>query len=233
MPNYSFGQSGPFCCCPTCNTCQAVVANCPTDCVNICGNNGGWSDVANCSSCVLLPVELTEFKVEIKNDHEASLTWKTASETNNMGFEVQRANFNEINWETIGFKEGSGDSYELVSYNFVDNAPIFGINYYRLKQIDYDGNFEYSKVISFDIRNKGTSLKVANTVVKDYLFLNYESQSVSIQNGFVSDMFGRKIMDIKSGEDNLNLTSLQAGQYIISIQLNNGKIFTDKFIKIN
>ena len=143
LPNLSFGQ---FCCCPSCGTCQAIVINCPTDCVNICGSNAGWSVVANCSSCVL-PVELVEFKALIRNDG-VSLMWKTASESNNMGFEIQRANFNEINWETIGFKEGRGDSYELASYFFVDENPLYGMNYYRLRQLDYDGNFEYSAVLN-------------------------------------------------------------------------------------
>jgi hypothetical protein len=94
---------------------------------------------------VKLPVTLVSFEGKSENN-QTKLTWKTASETDNKGFEIERS-ADTRNFEKIGFVDGSGDTKENQFYHFTDLNPIT-MGYYRLKQLDYDGKFEYSKVIA-------------------------------------------------------------------------------------
>ena len=97
----------------------------------------------------VLPVELVSFIGTIKNNC-VELRWATATETNNYGFEIERAIDNGKltmkSWSRIGFVEGNGTINAPQSYSFIDNAAA-GKNAYRLKQIDRDGKFHYSQEI--------------------------------------------------------------------------------------
>lgn len=97
-----------------------------------------------------LPVELSYFTSVIKNN-SVYLRWETVSETNNYGFDVERS-INGMEWEKLSFIPGNGNSNSPKSYSFTDNNLNFpGKYFYRLKQIDSDGRFEYSYVIEVDI----------------------------------------------------------------------------------
>lgn len=93
----------------------------------------------------ILPVTLVSFEGRSENNQN-KLTWKTTSETNNKGFEIERS-ADARTFEKIGFVDGSGDTKENQFYHFTDLNPL-AESYYRLKQLDYDGKFEYSKVIA-------------------------------------------------------------------------------------
>lgn len=109
----------------------------------------------------VVPVELTSFSANVYNNR-VTLTWSTASETNNYGFEIQRAVSVETmhasslrhasslqdQWESIGFINGNGTTTGISSYTFTDISPFPGTNYYRLKQIDFDGTIWYSQIVS-------------------------------------------------------------------------------------
>ena len=94
-----------------------------------------------------LPVELTSFTASV-NKNKIQLSWETATELNNSGFEVQRKLENS-EWTTIGFVQGKGTTTEPTSYTFIDDVSQFISNKicYRLKQIDYNGNYEFSDEI--------------------------------------------------------------------------------------
>ena len=100
-----------------------------------------------------IPVELTSFTANVINK-TVRLNWITATELNNSGFEIERMSIltSQVSnsWEKIGFVTGNGTSTEVSTYSFVDNHPAQGKNYYRLKQIDFDGSFEYSNIIEVD-----------------------------------------------------------------------------------
>ncbi len=78
------------------------------------------------------------------------LEWSTATETNNKGFEVQKK-FVFRGWEVIGFVSGSGTTTETRDYNFSDDLLSEGIYSYRLKQIDFDGSYEYSSEVNIEV----------------------------------------------------------------------------------
>lgn len=95
-----------------------------------------------------VPVELISFTASV-NNAEIKISWTTATELNNSGFEIQRKNENSI-WIPIGFIEGNGTTTKQNSYYFTDQNPVVGTNKYRLKQVDFDGSFEYSNEVEAD-----------------------------------------------------------------------------------
>ncbi|MCH7516608.1 MAG: T9SS type A sorting domain-containing protein [Bacteroidetes bacterium] len=97
-----------------------------------------------------LPVELTSFSASIQNS-TVILNWETETEINNLGFYIERAIENS-DWVSIGFVEGHGNSNSPKHYNFSDtDIGQSGEYYYRLKQIDNDGTFEYSDVVTVTV----------------------------------------------------------------------------------
>lgn len=98
----------------------------------------------------IIPVEFTAFAAT-QNGSKIDLNWSTATETNNHGFEVERR-IDDGNWTVIGFKQGAGTTTNPTSYSFTDDISTVSANsiYYRLKQIDFDGKFEYSNEILVD-----------------------------------------------------------------------------------
>jgi hypothetical protein len=110
------------------------------------GNLGGF-----------IPVELVSFNTDV-NDGCVTLTWLTATETNNKGFEIERNKSVErkkqIEWENIGYINGSGTTSSPNSYSFIDKYPLPGSSRYRVKQIDYDGSFRYSDEVTVEVNNQ-------------------------------------------------------------------------------
>ena len=100
-----------------------------------------------------LPVELTSFTA-LASAGKVNLNWTTASEINNSGFEIERS-FNGNSFFTVGYVKGNGTTTETRSYSFIDDIEANGTQtiYYRLKQVDYNGSFEYSDIVSvvFDL----------------------------------------------------------------------------------
>jgi hypothetical protein len=92
-----------------------------------------------------IPVELTSFTANVVGS-SIELSWQTATELNNSGFQIERSNDN-ISFEQIAFVAGFGTTTEPKSYSYSDNSAVSGVYYYRLKQIDFDGGYTYSDVV--------------------------------------------------------------------------------------
>ena len=100
-----------------------------------------------------VPVELSNFSVSI-NRNNVELTWETSSESNNYGFIIERRRINsnsDSKWMEIGFVQGKGTSTEINKYRFVDSPTLNGVYNYRLKQVDFNGSFEYSKEVEVSV----------------------------------------------------------------------------------
>jgi len=97
-----------------------------------------------------IPVELMNYTIRVLN-HDVQLNWTTATEINNKGFEILRSTQNDNDWVKIGFVNGHGTTTEPQFYSFADESLQPGKYQYRLKQIDFDGNFEYSKIVEVTI----------------------------------------------------------------------------------
>jgi hypothetical protein len=102
----------------------------------------------------IVPVELVSFTATVSSD-VVILNWSTATELNNHGFEIERASslttHDQENWRTIGFVEGKGTTTEAQHYSFTDKNLLEGKYNYRLKQIDFDGSYDFSNVVEVEI----------------------------------------------------------------------------------
>ncbi len=106
----------------------------------------------------VLPVELSFFKSVVLED-AVELRWQTVTEENNDLFIVERSR-DARNYETLDSVDGAGNSFETLNYSFVDTNPLLARSYYRLKQIDFDGNYEYFGPITVN-RTSINSSKIA------------------------------------------------------------------------
>ncbi len=117
----------------------------------VCGNSGALLKFFDPN---YVPVELASFTAHLVNG-SVELNWSTASEKNNKGFEIEKSIGNMHAtvsiWETIGFVSGFGTTTEKQNYYFTDKNLSAEKYFYRLKQIDFDGTFEYSNTIEVDV----------------------------------------------------------------------------------
>ncbi|MBI3123960.1 MAG: SBBP repeat-containing protein [Ignavibacteriales bacterium] len=141
----------------------------------------------------LVPVELTSFSASIVNG-KVVLIWSTATEVNNYGFEILRFAQNE-KWEKIGFIQGHGNSNSTKDYTFTDNTPPSGKIKYRLKQIDFNGAFEYSNDIELDIALP-TNFSLHQNYPNPFnpeTTISYKIQAASQVSLKVYDILGREV----------------------------------------
>ena len=189
----------------------------------------GWAKVStaleNLVSCVL-PVELNSFNAILK-ENQVLLNWQTASEINNHGFEIERS-FDGKNWKNIGFVQGNRTTTDLFNYSFNDKKPLVGVNYYRLKQLDFDGKFEYSKTIAIELSMKKDELRIFPNPIRDELNIaNGEGQAM------IYNMLGQQLraFSITNAQFLINLSDLAEGQYMLHIQKEDGRVIVKRFVK--
>lgn len=120
--------------------------------VNASGEVAGFCIIDN---PVLLPVELSDFSAVVDNG-DVVLNWQTASESNNAGFSIEHAVGDEGGFEEVGYIDGAGNSREAQSYTYTVKGLDIGKHRFRLKQLDFDGAFEYSEVVETTIELAGT-----------------------------------------------------------------------------
>ncbi len=167
-----------------------------------------------------LPVELLSFS-GMANEKTVDLFWTTITEINNDGFEIQRSHDSE-NWEKIGFIKGAGNAANEIRYDFTDESPENGTNYYRLKQIDFDQTFSFTDVVKVIFGNKQISINISpnpNNGIFQYAIDGLEDNTEFEITVF--DSFGRMVSQQRNSEiqGNLNLNQLANGIYIFTIQV--------------
>ncbi len=158
----------------------------------VCDGNAGAQCRWNFTSDQILPVELAEFRGYNREDINV-LEWKTDSELNNDYFEAQRAIDPSKEFEVIGTVKGNGTTADVNFYDFIDKNPLTS-GYYKLKQIDFDGKYEYTNVIH--IARKDTKFAISNLFPvpsKDKVTLKYEVTTATDLTLTITDMLGRLI----------------------------------------
>lgn len=174
----------------------------------------------------LLPAELISFSAK-SAANQISLNWNTASENNNAGFEIQRST-NAKDFHTLDFIEGKGTTAEQQSYNYDDKDLRKGqLYYYRLRQIDYSGEFEYSKVITAKIENSQISGTFSpNPVANGRARLDYTTSFEGQLALRVFDVSGKELLkqsfSVSEGNNSLdvNFYTLSSGIYIVKMEQN-------------
>ncbi len=189
-----------------------------------------WTAIIHDTTSVI-PVELSDFYSTVSNG-KVTLTWKTATETNNRGFEIQRS-LNKNDWNIIGYVEGKGTSTEPNEYSYVDQPGLNGTYYYRLKQFDFSGKFEYSKTIEVDLR-------IINDFVLEQNYPNpfnpsttigYELPRESDVTIKVYDILGKEITTLVNNRQQAGVhevkfdgSELGSGMYIYRMSVDNNTI---------
>jgi hypothetical protein len=181
-----------------------------------------------------LPVSLVDFNVE-KIGKSASLTWQTASETNHKEFVIERS-INGRNFNSIGQLNGSGDSEKLKNYEFKDLSPrLDSINYYRLRQVDYDGTITHSRILAANFVEDGSIA---------LLYPNPASSQIKVQVKGLRGKLHVSVVNTKgtivhqSSFENPGevlivnlLDKLLPGTYLMSVEDSAGKSHSMKFVK--
>jgi len=182
----------------------------------------------------LLPVELISFSGK-STQNGNQLQWRTATELNNAGFEIQKSK-NGKDWQIIEFVSGQGTTNEVNEYKYQDSNPFFGLNYYRLKQIDYDGAFEYSKVIVIEYESSGKNIQVFPNPSSSLINIQIDNPSNQSMKIKITDNIGRIIWESSLLEDNLNWTKEiefnENGIYFITALIGN-KVHSKRVVVIN
>lgn len=166
----------------------------------------------------LLPVELINFGAT-KEGQQVVLDWSTASELNNDRFEVEQSR-NGWDFGKIGEVDGSGTTSKLQTYSFIHSKPSLGTNYYRLKQVDFDGAYEYSTTIRTTMDDiEGTLQLLQNPIEERTVRFTYEvSDNPQIT---VTDIAGKVYQNVNvqrnAGIYELDISSFPQGTYLLFV----------------
>lgn len=172
-----------------------------------------------------IPVELIALEATF-NEGKVTLTWSTATETNNQGFEVQRSSDGEF--VKVGFVPGFGTTTETKQYSFTENNLPVGTYSYRLKQVDFDGTFEYSKVVEvevlapkvFDLAQNYPNPFNPNTVIEYSIAspVNVTLTIYSVLGEQVAVLVNNQFTEAGKYTVQFNAANLASGTYIYRLQ---------------
>ncbi|MFT6138526.1 MAG: hypothetical protein ACJA0U_001277 [Salibacteraceae bacterium] len=173
---------------------------------------------------IILPIELIDFSAESKGSY-VELNWITASEINNDYFNVERS-IDGVNYRSISTVSSYGNSTQTSNYSIIDDSPLLGLSYYRLKQTDYDGETSYSDIeaVSFN-RTKSLSLKIYPNPASSQITIDSESAIESID---IFNIYGSLVQTETAST--FSVESLANGTYIVNIKTKN-EIVRSHFIK--
>ena len=205
------------------------------------GEFGAWNNIG-CTVDALalisgvLPVTLSHFDAKYNSKTSVvELVWITSSEINNDFFTIEKSIDGET-FEVVGIVKGAGNSSEIKSYNSLDKSPYIGTSYYRLKQTDFDGSFEYSDLVPVDVEGDISNPTIYPNPITNNGVLEFSTNSTEVTVVTIYDVSGRIILSnqhtTNKGINKIQLetTALTNGMYFISLKIGNNKTNL-KFIK--
>jgi len=178
---------------------------------DLTGNNGVLDIWIFEPEAIFLPIKLSEFKAILTPQKTVQLTWKSELETNSRGFEIERSS-DGTSLEKIGFIKSKNANFS--NYEYCDEQPLVGQSYYRLKQIDPDGKFTYTKILNIN-NLKELDIKVYPNPIDRYL--NIEAKFF-IEELTILDFQGRVILNLFNPSQKLDLSALPSGLYSMIIK---------------
>lgn len=173
--------------------------------------------ISDSFGCGTVPVTWMDFDAKKVSDNDVQLTWATASELNNSHFEVERS-FDAVNFETVGKPiKGAGTTTEVQRYKAMDWDLSEGVVYYRIKQIDYDGQFDYTPVRAVEVFSREIMVVYPNPA-KDVINVVFEvAKNKDVQ---VMNATGQVIETAKMSSDGrltINTADYPHGVYFIKV----------------
>ena len=194
-------------------------------------NDGSDFPMLLSASSTALPVELVAVEA-VAQGSDVSITWRTASETNNAGFHVERRSgldSTEAKWHTLGFKKGAGTTAEPTRYRFADTDIPYSANHlsYRLRQVDVDGTVTHSQVVDVEIGRPlaPTLHSPFPNPARGSFTLRYALPNVTEVSIRLFDALGREVATIQDGmeergrkEIQIPTSGLSSGAYFIRMR---------------
>ncbi len=195
-----------------------------------------WAGSTASLDCIVLPVELSEFNTEYNPElGVVDVFWATESERNNDYFLVERS-VNGTDYEVINKVKGAGNTQYETQYYVEDPNPFVGVNYYRLKQVDFDGEFKYSEVRSVNILNDTYDLMSVfpNPAenVTEVIFNSYDNNGAMLK---LVKMDGKIIINTPiettrgANHIKVDLSQQESGIYFVVV-VTDKKVFTEKLV---
>jgi uncharacterized delta-60 repeat protein len=194
----------------------------------VSGNSLGLTRLTN--SSFILPLSLYSFTAT-KQSKAVLLNWQTINEQHTSAFEVQRSD-NGNNFTGIGIIDAAGNSTASKNYSLADLQPVAGLNYYRLKMIDVDGKFTFSKVITVRFDNAAVTLQAFPNPVNTIVNLQFVAPTGNVKLQ-LTDALGRTIksFEVKSSGlvtyTSIDMTGLQKGVYFIYVNRESIKVIKE------
>lgn len=173
-----------------------------------------------------LPVTLTSFTVT-KEENQVALNWETTLETNSDRFEIQHST-DAKQWGLIGTIASKGESEELARYQFVHDSPVNGVNYYRLKMIDLDGTYAFSRVRDVAVNGAAALTVYPNPVVNQATIATQDWNNV--KEIYLINATGKRVA-LSTSSEKIDLSQVGAGIYVLQVNQLNGATSTTKIVK--
>ncbi len=166
-----------------------------------------------------LPVTLTSFEARAESNI-VQLNWATTSEVNSDYFEIQRSSDGKL-WSSMNKINAKTESSVLVRYSYADPQPLHGINHYRLKMVDLDNTFGFSRIVSIEV-NEGHDLSLYPNPISNILMIRGRS---NILNLVIFNNSGVAVYTTSKIQNNeLNVSQIPAGSYLVKITTQTGEV---------
>jgi hypothetical protein len=189
-------------------------------------------------SSAILPVEFTSFTAQTERTG-VMLKWQTAQEENNDYFQIEHSTDGR-SFNTLGRIIGNGTANELSDYTYLDDKPASGDNYYRLKQVDYDGAFAYSEIAVAQFRENAVTVAISPNPFTQQVFISLPATeedaitdtptTVRVSNVHRQIVHQEILTSIRSYP--LDLSKLAAGTYFLQVEQAGNSIATQRLIKL-
>lgn len=162
-----------------------------------------------------LPIQLLSFTAKLSNDEQVLLQWQTASEKNNDYFAVERSS-DGINWEILDYIPGDLNSYTTKNYLYIDPNPLNYRSYYRLQQMDINGEHTYSPIVSiFNVKDE--QCNVYPNPAKNYIFFQDNCQGEHFDIHLYNSL-GQLVLQSKiANKERMDLIDFPPGMYFLVI----------------
>lgn len=186
--------------------------------------------IGSSTSANPLPIVLIDFQAK-PLEKEVNVSWKTSAELNSDYFNVEKS-LDGINWTVISTIKGAGNSESISEYGIVDANPVNGLQYYRLKQVDFNGQFEYSTIVPVKFSGLADKINIFPSPATTTLNVSLNNQDNSDVSVNIYNALGQVVMSINGTQSTFtfDIAELKAGIYVVEVVCN-GELTQSKLIK--
>lgn len=182
----------------------------------------------------MFPITLLAFEGRLEED-QVFLSWKTESEENNDYMAVEHSPDGR-HFKEIGRVKGAGTTTETQSYHLRHNQPQPGLNYYRLRQVDFDGAFSYHGPVAVEYKGKGTGIRAFPRLAAGQLTVQLSAPAGQEGELLACDINGRPVLRRATApgflREELDVSALPPGHYFLQWRSPKGVVFKDRFVKL-